>query len=112
MKIFGPDPAPLLNADDIAPAVRSALGNPGAQPVSWSVDLIQPTRVRVMGGVFRCRGAALIDGRRRDFSVVLKVLRLLPWRPGPDDLRDQMAAAPALGSTVTGGAGHDLQRGL
>jgi hypothetical protein len=72
MKVFGPDPAPLLSADDIAPAVRSALGDPSAQPLSWSVDPIQPTRVRVTGGVFRCRGAALADGRTRDFSVVLK----------------------------------------
>lgn len=90
MKIFDPDPAPLLSADDVAPAVRSALGDPGAQPLSWSVDLIYPTRVRVTGGVYRCRGEAMAGGRSRDFSAVLKVLRLLPWQPGPDDLRDQL----------------------
>lgn len=90
MRTFEAIAPPTLETTDVEPAVRALFGAT-ALPLSWALDVLHPhPKMRVTGGVFRCRGEALVGGQRRPWSAVLKVLRLLPWRPSPEDMQDQL----------------------
>lgn len=90
MRTFEAIAPPGLETGDVMPVVQALFGDT-AVPLSCALEVLHPNpTMRATGGVFRCGGEALVRGERQPWSAVLKVLRLLPWRPSPEDLQDQL----------------------
>jgi len=66
---------PELSVAVLIPVVGSLFGN-GAMPVDWSVESIDyDARSAISAGVYLVTGRAVANGRRREWSAVLKVLQ-------------------------------------
>ena len=67
---------PQLDATLLTPIVRRALHAPPAIVTDWRAESLGYRLINgITGGLWRVRGAALVDGRPVKWSVVLKVLR-------------------------------------